>query len=779
MDAAREKAAQFLNKPYKSNGTRRTPRQVPQLVLANNSSELYAFNDEANGGYVVVSGDERMPDVLAYSYNGFYDADNLPCNMKALMEEYAAQVAYLREHPGAKVAKRAATERQNIAPLLTCWFNQGSPYNNKCPEVDGKHCLTGCVATAMAQIMYYYQWPKQTTDVIPGYTTRTRKIEMSAIPVTTIDWDNMLEQYFSWEYYSNEQIDAISTLMLLCGTSVLMDYEPTESGTGTLFSARAFCNYFDYDDMIEEVYRKNYKSEGWEQIVYDEINARRPVLYSGSSRESGHAFVLDGYENGYFHVRWGWGKSESWVLMTDDEGWMGYTIGYSAVIGIQPKAPGSPSRYAVFDNGEMTMYYDNQKANRSGTVIPHMEDWANYKEEVTECVIDPSFANIHLKSFNKFFYGWSKLESIEGIENINTSMATDMSYMFSGCSCLTNLDLSGFETGNVTNMGYMFHNCKSLTSLDLSGFKTDNVTNMINMFAGCSSLTSLDVSGFKTDNVTNMKSMFTTCSNLTSLDVSGFKTDNVTNMKSMISGCSGLTSLDVSGFKTDNVTDMSYMFSRCSGLTSLDVSGFKTDNVTNMEGMFTGCSSLTSLDVSGFKTDNVNDMSFMFSGCPSLASLDVSGFKTDNVTNMNRMFMNCSSLTSLDASGFKTDNVIDMGNMFFGCKGLYTIYVSERWNMSNVTSSDYMFSNCTNIVGGAGTTFDAQHTDGDYAHIDEGTENPGYFTYKAPQTGIRNILSDKQNAKWYTLDGKQTINPRKGLNIIRISNGKTKKVLLK
>jgi surface protein len=198
---------------------------------------------------------------------------------------------------------------------------------------------------------------------------------------------------------------------------------------------------------------------------------------------------------------------------------------------------------------------------------------------------------------------------------------------------------------------------------------------------------------------------------------------------------------------------MGGMFSGCSSLTSLDVSGFKTDNVTNMGGMFSGCSGLTNLDVSGFKTDNVTDMGYMFYKCSGLTSLDVSGFKTDNVTNMRAMFCGCSGLTNLDVSSFKTDNVKDMDWMFSGCNELNTIYASEKWNMSNVVESSNMFSQCYKLTGGAGTTYQSTHTNGDYAHIDGGLENPGYFTYKESTNAIHSVKANEDNGSIYGLSG--------------------------
>ncbi len=178
---------------------------------------------------------------------------------------------------------------------------------------------------------------------------------------------------------------------------------------------------------------------------------------------------------------------------------------------------------------------------------------------------------------------------------------------------------------------------------------------------------------------------------------------------------------------TSEVTDMADMFDDCCSLTSLDVSHFDTQNVTNMSWMFYGCGGLTSLDVSGFDTHNVTNMRGMFGGL-SMASLDVSSFDTRKVTDMSRMFFSCEALTNLDLSNFDTHKVTVMSWMFRSSNALKTIYVGDGWNTTNVTSSTYMFLDCTSLVGGQGTTYDANHVGKTYAHIDGGTSNPGYFT---------------------------------------------------
>ena len=209
--------------------------------------------------------------------------------------------------------------------------------------------------------------------------------------------------------------------------------------------------------------------------------------------------------------------------------------------------------------------------------------------------------------------------------------------------------------------------------------------------------------------------------------------------------CNLLTEIrGLSNLNSANVTNMRFMFDNCSSLTNLDMSGFNTTNVTDMVLLFAGCSALTSLDLSGLNTTNVTEMNWMFDGCSSLTSLDVSGFNTANVTNMSGMFHECSSLTSLDLSGFNTANVTNMSWMFERCSALTNIYVSSTWTTSQVTANNgsNMFNECVNLVGGAGTTFSADHTDYTYAHIDGGTSNPGYFTDKNAAPVVDEDLKD-------------------------------------
>ena len=335
---------------------------------------------------------------------------------------------------------------------------------------------------------------------------------------------------------------------------------------------------------------------------------------------------------------------------------------------------------------------------------------AAFKDQLTQIVIDPGvIANQNSRGLFSFLYN---LKTIQGLENLDTSQVTDMSYMFAFCENLTYLDVSHFYTPQVTDMSHMFQGCDKLTNLDLSSFDTSQVTDMSYMFFTCSELTNLDLSSFDTSQVTDMSAMFfNNCYGLTSLDVSHFNTSRVTNMDRMFGSCPSLLNLDVSHFDTSQVTNMSNMFLNCFGLTSLDVSHFNTSKVTDMSAMFQGCTNLPSLDVSNFNTSQVTNMSNMFSYSPRLTSLDVSHFNTSKVTDMSQMFYSCSNLPSLNVSNFDTSQVTNMWWMFGKCENLSSLDVSH-FNTSKVTDMMFMFEECERLANLDVSNFDtSQVTD--------------------------------------------------------------------
>ncbi|MBE7074121.1 MAG: BspA family leucine-rich repeat surface protein [Clostridiales bacterium] len=333
-----------------------------------------------------------------------------------------------------------------------------------------------------------------------------------------------------------------------------------------------------------------------------------------------------------------------------------------------------------------------------------------------------SFDTSNVTDMSGMFLNCESLASLD-LSDWDTSSVTNISSMFSGCNSLRSINVSNFDTSCATDMSRMFWNCKRLASLDLSDWDTSNVTNMSGMFSSCDAIKSLDLSSFDTSNVTDMSSMFWNCESLTSLDLSEWDTSRVTDMSGMFNQCFKLLSLDISSFNTSFVIDMSLMFRSCYAITSLDISSFDTSRVIDMSFMFNGCKSLASIDVVNFDTSRVTDIANMFAGCESLTSIDVSNFDTSNVTNMSYMFGKCDVLTVLDLSGFSTSNVKDMSYMFYNSSNLTTIYVGSAWSTAKVSISEYMFTNCTSLVGAV--AYNSSKTDKSMANY-----TTGYLTLK-------------------------------------------------
>ena len=294
---------------------------------------------------------------------------------------------------------------------------------------------------------------------------------------------------------------------------------------------------------------------------------------------------------------------------------------------VAQKAASSSKYIATYESSTQTLTFKKFV----GETLPKNSAWVEDKMTVAtiknklgngtivHIVFDKSFSTYTPTSLYRFFENLKKLETITGLEYLNTEKVTNMSRMFYYCSKLTSFDVSKFNTVNVTNMGRMFYNCQTLPSLDVTKFNTSKVSDMNGMFYNCLKLTSLDVTNFNTANVTDMNCMFFGCSSLPSLDVTKFNTANVTNMSNMFNNCLKLTSLDVTNFNTAKVTDMSYMFSNCVSLTSLYLTNFNTEEVTNMKRMFSGCQALTTIYASSkFVTPQVSNSSDMFYKCEKL-----------------------------------------------------------------------------------------------------------------------------------------------------------------
>ena len=301
----------------------------------------YVFNAGNDGGYVIVSGDDRTEPILGYVEQGSFDPENIPENMKSWLQLYADQIKYIVDNnidpnsPLIKKRNKVRGTKHSVPEMLTTRWNQGSPYNILCPKYykkeDGTqhYPATGCTATAMAQVMYFYKHPAKTKAIIPAHSNtytytdaedgnKTKSVTVTAKAIarnTVIDWDNMRDTY-SWngEANANAQDTAVAKLMLMCGQSVKMGWGPS---SGANFSAEAYIKYFGYDNSCYVGERYDYFIDDWFDMLYNEIEQGYPVLFSGFSSGGGHAFVLDGFDgDNLFHLNWGWGGgSNGWFLV--------------------------------------------------------------------------------------------------------------------------------------------------------------------------------------------------------------------------------------------------------------------------------------------------------------------------------------------------------------------------------------------------------------------------------------------------------------------------------
>lgn len=284
-------------------------------------ANFYAVGHDKQPGFVLVAGDDRLPAVLGYSATGKFSEASMPPSMREMFDNWDAQIAYLLAHP--EVAMREPVKVAAVAPLLgeIAW-DQTAPYNAKCPTVKlfddwgdpagTGPAATGCVATAVGQIMYYHQWP----TVGKGTVSYTSEGEDDRINIdvtfegTAYDWASMLPSL------SNDSpaaaIDAVSTLLYHVGAGLESVYGAA-TGALDISVAPALTNYFGYDGGIRYLARDWVPGDRWDAIILDELNNRRPIAYGGvTRRHEGHFFVLDGVDaDGYYHINWGWSGMEN------------------------------------------------------------------------------------------------------------------------------------------------------------------------------------------------------------------------------------------------------------------------------------------------------------------------------------------------------------------------------------------------------------------------------------------------------------------------------------
>ncbi len=318
----------------------------------------YIFNSER--GFVIVAGDDRAQQILAYGDRPL-DLKRMPDNMKFWLSTYKKQIEFLQSHPGMVVDQPKMKENLStatVAPMLTAEWDQSAPYYNQCPVYNGSRCLTGCPATSLSMVFYYWKYPTDPTPEVEGYINDSYGFEIPALPSTTFDWDNMLDKYTG--SYTTEQADAVAWLMRYVGQEEHMDYTPSGSGAMGEDILRAV-KFFGYDEETARLEFKTrtddygndtavyYTDEAWAELLQNELAEGRPVVYCGYDYSSwygwsGHAFNVDGYTAGTntYHVNWGWSGDGNgdFALNAFSSGGYTFDIEQQMIMGIQPPASG-------------------------------------------------------------------------------------------------------------------------------------------------------------------------------------------------------------------------------------------------------------------------------------------------------------------------------------------------------------------------------------------------------------------------------------------------------
>lgn len=348
LKQAQNKVISFLKTKHRATRSSASLTNDVKEVNINNNA-CYVFNVGQNNGFVIVSNDDITDDILGYTTSGNFDANNIPDNVEWILDAYEAQLSILKQNKMQENQTRVVKKREPLEPLIKTMWNQDGPYNLQCPKYFNELSVTGCVATTMAQLMYYHKWPIGFTTEIPAYTTRTARTEVEKLDSTRFNWGIMKQSY---NYNDNDQsAQEVAKLMRYCGQSVKMDY--TSYNSLTYVQNEMFSKYFKFNADNRIIDRNNFTSSNWEEIIYNEIKAKRPVFYTGGKISGYHAFICDGYdEDGNFHINWGWGGRYNGYFKLSilnpsgngiggASGEDGYTLNQQAIINLH--APGMNS----------------------------------------------------------------------------------------------------------------------------------------------------------------------------------------------------------------------------------------------------------------------------------------------------------------------------------------------------------------------------------------------------------------------------------------------------
>ncbi len=405
-------------------------REASKLKLVSSPSELYVFS--SGDGFMILPADDIARPLLGYCEN--FDTVANPA-LAAWLLFYAREIEAARNAVPKAGVKASVASHASVAPLVKTKWNQGAPYCWLCPDDGTYYCVTGCVATAMAQVMKYHEWPAKGVGTHSYYWEGGQQTLSFDYGNTTFDWKNMLYEYVENEY-STDQAKAVATLMRAAGIAVDMDYSPEGSGASSYDVTRALVENFNYDKALYIAERDYYTAEEWDALIYGEIAAGRPVIYSGvTNNEAGHEFVVDGYSaDGFYHLNWGWGGvSDGYFLLSaldpNEQGIGGSDSGYNyyqdAIIGMQLPVAGSKQAVMVrcFNPfyPEVTRSTLGASVNFSGGVFN-----VGYQSVTISCGIKYQSLKDNSETIIEWIYVPSEIPSLMGLKAIDFDIPANL-----------------------------------------------------------------------------------------------------------------------------------------------------------------------------------------------------------------------------------------------------------------------------------------------------------------------------------------------------------------
>jgi len=399
-------------------------RLVHTALMKNDIPAFYVFDRSNDNGFIIISGDDRFREVLGKADCGTFKPDSIPENMKWWLTQYEQEMEAYLNSPAAQTtvitAVPVAKANSSWAPIpqmLTTKWDQLSPYNDLCPTDNNRRCVTGCVATAMAQVMNYHKWPQQGTGSVSYHSVTGLDVSCDFSSIT-FDWENMLDTYNS--YSSAQSRQAVAQLMFACGASIYMNYGTGMSSSYSYNIPYALIDNFGYDTGTHTIDRKYYSSEEWEGIIYNELAANRPVIYGGVANIGGHQFVCDGYSgDGMFHFNWGWGGVSDGdfaltALNPGQQGTGGYEGGYnseqSIVVGMQKNQGGAKIYNLQLDGG---FRYEDESFRFTGNIYAYPERDIN--AAIGIMVVPDNNANASYCFESQYVLPFTAFNRIEGI----------------------------------------------------------------------------------------------------------------------------------------------------------------------------------------------------------------------------------------------------------------------------------------------------------------------------------------------------------------------------